>query len=117
MTSSKLRVGVLGAGAWAQHAHIPGWQRDPRCEVVVICDPEGDLARDFASATAGLATGFFAGMTAASGAASTFGLVCALFVVTRGVGEGALETGGSTHLSRSGGACAMTAGSAAVIRA
>jgi predicted dehydrogenase len=48
MPSSKLRVGVLGAGAWAQHAHIPGWQRDPRCEIVAICDPRAELARDFA---------------------------------------------------------------------
>ena len=48
MPSSKLRVGVLGAGAWAQHAHIPGWQRDPRCEIVAICDPRIDLAQDFA---------------------------------------------------------------------
>src|SRR6266545_4126011 len=48
MASSKLRVGVLGAGAWAQHAHIPGWQRDPRCEIVAICDVKAELARDFA---------------------------------------------------------------------
>jgi predicted dehydrogenase len=46
---SRLRIGVLGAGRWAEMAHVPGWQRDPRCEVVVICDPEGDLARDFAT--------------------------------------------------------------------
>ncbi|HEX5164128.1 MAG TPA: Gfo/Idh/MocA family oxidoreductase, partial [Thermomicrobiales bacterium] len=43
-----LRVAVLGAGRWAQTAHIPGWQRDPRCEIVVICDPAEDRARDFA---------------------------------------------------------------------
>src|SRR5689334_324344 len=48
MSGSKLRVGVLGAGAWAQHAHIPGWQRDPRCEIVAICDLQAELARDFA---------------------------------------------------------------------
>jgi predicted dehydrogenase len=48
MSSSKLRVGVLGAGAWAQHAHIPGWQRDPRCEIVAICDPRAELAHNFA---------------------------------------------------------------------
>ncbi len=47
--NEKLRVAVLGAGRWAGMAHVPGWQRDPRCEVVVICDPEGDRARDFAS--------------------------------------------------------------------
>jgi len=34
----KIRVGILGAGAWADSAHIPGWNRDPRCEVVVVCD-------------------------------------------------------------------------------
>ena len=44
-----LRVGVLGAGRWAHGAHVPGWQRDPRCEVVVICDPVAALARDFAT--------------------------------------------------------------------
>jgi len=49
MRESKLRVGVLGAGAWAMHAHIPGWQRDPRCEIVAICDVRADLARSFAS--------------------------------------------------------------------
>jgi len=48
-SNEKLRVAVLGAGRWAESAHVPGWQRDPRCEVVVICDPVGDRARDFAS--------------------------------------------------------------------
>ena len=32
--NQKLRVGVVGAGRWAVRSHIPGWQRDPRCEVV-----------------------------------------------------------------------------------
>jgi predicted dehydrogenase len=49
MQTSKLRVAVLGAGAWAQHAHIPGWQRDPRCEVVAICDPLRGRAEEFAA--------------------------------------------------------------------
>jgi predicted dehydrogenase len=44
-----LRVGVLGAGNWARVAHVPGWQRDPRAHVAVICDVERDRARDFAS--------------------------------------------------------------------
>src|SRR4051794_37955195 len=38
MMTDGLRVAVLGAGNWARHAHIPGWQRDPRSEVVAICD-------------------------------------------------------------------------------
>jgi predicted dehydrogenase len=48
MPESELQIGVLGAGRWAELAHIPGWQRDPRCEVVAICDVEEDRARDFA---------------------------------------------------------------------
>ena len=44
-----LRVGVLGAGAWARVAHVPGWQRDPRAHVAVICDVERDRARDLAA--------------------------------------------------------------------
>ncbi len=45
---SKIRVGVLGAGAWANFAHIPGFQRDTRCEVVAIADPQRALADEAA---------------------------------------------------------------------
>ena len=38
--SRRLRVGVLGAGAWATFAHLPGFSRDPRCEVVALADPQ-----------------------------------------------------------------------------
>jgi predicted dehydrogenase len=48
MKNSTLRIGVLGAGRWAELAHIPGWQRDPRCEVVVLCDPLKERAEDLA---------------------------------------------------------------------
>jgi predicted dehydrogenase len=41
----RIRVGVLGAGGWARLAHIPGWQRDPRAELVVLCDVNQELAR------------------------------------------------------------------------
>ena len=34
----RLRVAVVGAGSWAQRAHIPGWQRDPRVQVVALAD-------------------------------------------------------------------------------
>lgn len=44
--SRKVRVGVLGAGAWARFAHIPGFKRDDRCEVVAICDPQRHLAEE-----------------------------------------------------------------------
>ena len=37
-------MGVLGAGAWARLAHIPGFLRDARCEVVAIADPDRALA-------------------------------------------------------------------------
>jgi predicted dehydrogenase len=39
-----LRVGVLGAGAWALGAHLPGYRRDARCCVVAIADPQRHLA-------------------------------------------------------------------------
>jgi len=41
-------VGVLGAGAWARGAHLPGYRRDRRCIVVAIADVEIDRARDAA---------------------------------------------------------------------
>jgi predicted dehydrogenase len=51
MTDSRtVRVGVLGAGAWARHAHLPGYRRDRRCRVVAIADPEIDRAREAARA-------------------------------------------------------------------
>ena len=45
----KVRVGVLGAGAWARFAHLPGYLRDPRCELVAIADPLVERAREFAA--------------------------------------------------------------------
>jgi predicted dehydrogenase len=46
--TSVVRVGVLGAGAWARGAHIPGYRRDSRCRVVGIADVEIDRARQAA---------------------------------------------------------------------
>jgi predicted dehydrogenase len=40
-----VRVGVLGAGAWACGAHLPGYRRDPRCRLVGIADVELDRAQ------------------------------------------------------------------------
>jgi predicted dehydrogenase len=45
---TKVRVGVLGAGAWAEFAHLPGYERDPRCELVAIADPVLERAQAFA---------------------------------------------------------------------
>jgi predicted dehydrogenase len=45
---SVVRVGVLGAGAWARGAHLPGYRRDPRCRVVAIADTNVDRARQAA---------------------------------------------------------------------
>ncbi|HYC50881.1 MAG TPA: Gfo/Idh/MocA family oxidoreductase [Gemmatimonadaceae bacterium] len=44
-----IRVGLLGAGNWAALAHIPGFKRDPRCELVAIADPVRSRAEEFAS--------------------------------------------------------------------
>jgi predicted dehydrogenase len=38
MTTNKLKVAVIGTGRWATSAHIPGWLRDPRVEVVALSD-------------------------------------------------------------------------------
>ncbi len=46
--ADKLRVGVIGAGRWANSAHLPGFARSPLGEVVAICD----LDRGLAEATA-----------------------------------------------------------------
>lgn len=44
----RVRVAVLGAGAWARHAHLPGFHRDSRCKVVAIADPNRALAEEAA---------------------------------------------------------------------
>ena len=43
--ADKLRVGVIGAGRWAGFAHLPGWQRSPLCELVVVCDLDSAKAQ------------------------------------------------------------------------
>lgn len=47
--TSRIRVAVPGAAAWAEKAHLPGFKGDDRCEVVVICDPMLDRAQAFAA--------------------------------------------------------------------
>jgi predicted dehydrogenase len=49
VTARKIRVGVLGAGAWAKFAHLPGYKRDSRCELVAIADPVVERARELAA--------------------------------------------------------------------
>jgi predicted dehydrogenase len=38
MTADRVRVAVVGTGHWARVAHLPGWLRDPRAEVVALAD-------------------------------------------------------------------------------
>jgi len=47
--SAKIRVGVIGTGAFAQACHIPGLQSHPQAEVVAICGRRGDVARTVAT--------------------------------------------------------------------
>jgi predicted dehydrogenase len=45
MTAGKpLGIGVVGAGRWANLAHLPGWARDERCRIVGVCDREPERA-------------------------------------------------------------------------
>src|SRR5262245_2056531 len=45
-----VRVGVLGAGVWASNAHLPGYKRDLRCQVVGIADTIVSRAHEAARA-------------------------------------------------------------------
>ena len=45
----KIRVGVIGAGAFAQACHIPGLQSHPRAEVVGLWSRRPEAARDVAT--------------------------------------------------------------------
>ena len=45
LSESRLRVGVIGAGRWSTSAHLPGFARSPLCDLVAVCDLDGDLAR------------------------------------------------------------------------
>ena len=47
--NAPLRVGVIGAGRWSKSAHLPGWQRSPLSELVVICDLDRTLADEAAA--------------------------------------------------------------------
>jgi predicted dehydrogenase len=49
MGNSKLQVAVVGTGRWAQRAHIPGWQRDGRTEVVALADTDADALAETAA--------------------------------------------------------------------
>lgn len=44
MATKRLGIGVIGAGRWANLAHLPGWARDDRCQIVGICDLDADRA-------------------------------------------------------------------------
>jgi predicted dehydrogenase len=47
--TEKLRVGVIGAGRWSASAHLPGFDRSPLSELVVICDRDRPLAQERAA--------------------------------------------------------------------
>jgi len=42
MTTGRLRVAVVGTGSWARRAHLPGWQRDDRAQVVAVADTNAE---------------------------------------------------------------------------
>jgi len=46
--NSKLRVGVIGTGAFAETCHLPGLQSHPQAEVVAICGRRYDHVRSLA---------------------------------------------------------------------
>ena len=46
--NSKIRVGVIGTGTFAETCHLPGLQSHPQAEVVAICGRRYDHARSLA---------------------------------------------------------------------
>jgi predicted dehydrogenase len=44
MAGKRLGIGVIGAGRWANWAHLPGWVRDERCQLIAVCDRDLDRA-------------------------------------------------------------------------
>jgi len=47
--TERLRVGVIGAGRWANTAHLPAFYRSPLCDLVTICDLDRELAESRAA--------------------------------------------------------------------
>ena len=56
MAGAELRVGVIGTGRWAKMAHLPGWSRDPRGELVAVCDADEAVAAEAAGSSASPST-------------------------------------------------------------
>ena len=56
MPSRPLGIGVIGAGRWANLAHLPGWARDERCQIIAVCDVDAERARQSASQYGAIAT-------------------------------------------------------------
>jgi predicted dehydrogenase len=48
MKDKCLRVGLLGAGSWAQRAHLPAFKRCKNARVVAICDRDSKRGREAA---------------------------------------------------------------------
>jgi predicted dehydrogenase len=45
MAERRIRVGVIGAGTFAEQCHVPGVQAHPRAEVVALCALSMPLTR------------------------------------------------------------------------
>ena len=57
MAAKRLGVGVIGTGRWSNWAHLPGWARDERCQIVGVCDLDPAAAAAAASRYGAIATG------------------------------------------------------------
>ena len=56
MAARRLGIGVIGAGRWAGLAHLPGWARDERCQIVGVCDVDPQRAAEAAQKYGAVAT-------------------------------------------------------------
>ncbi|MET0860419.1 MAG: Gfo/Idh/MocA family oxidoreductase [Microbacterium sp.] len=51
----RARIAVLGAGWWSRTVHLPALARNPRAELVAVCDPDESRSRSAASTFGGKA--------------------------------------------------------------
>jgi predicted dehydrogenase len=45
----RIGIGIIGGGGMAAEGHSSGYQLDPRCEVVALCDVGEACVREYAN--------------------------------------------------------------------
>ncbi|MER9938369.1 Gfo/Idh/MocA family oxidoreductase [Mesorhizobium sp. M0088] len=51
--SHRIRIGIAGAGLWAERAHVPSFSRLPEMDIVAVADPDQNRAASLADRVSG----------------------------------------------------------------